>query len=44
MNERTVLTVYDLIYKHEALHAVLHNEGQAAIAAIENIKPVNLMD
>ena len=44
MNERTVLTVCDLIYKHEALHAVLNNEGQAAIAAIENIKPVNLMD
>lgn len=36
--------MYELIFKHEALHAVLHSEGQAAVAAIENIEPVNLMD
>lgn len=34
----------ELIYKSEALHAVLHNEGQAEVAAIENIKQVELMD
>ena len=29
----------ELIYKKDALHAVLHNEGQAAVAAVQNIKP-----
>lgn len=32
---------YDLIYRKDALHAVLHNEGQAAVAAVENIKAVD---
>ena len=31
----------ELIYKRDALHAVLHNEGQAAVAAVENIKAVD---
>ena len=30
----------ELIYKKDALHAVLHNEGQAAVAAVQNIKAV----
>lgn len=29
----------ELIRKSDAMHAVLHNEGQAAVAAIEAIKP-----
>ena len=31
----------ELIYKKDAIHAVLHNDGQAAVAAIENIKAVD---
>ena len=31
----------ELIYKKDALHAVLHNEGQAAVAAVQNIKAVD---
>lgn len=34
----------ELIYKSDALRAVLHNEGQAAVAAVEAIKPVDLYD
>ena len=30
----------ELIRKSDALHAVLHNEGQAAVAAVEEIEPV----
>ena len=30
----------ELIYKKDALHAVLHNDGQAAVAAVQNIKAV----
>ena len=30
----------ELIYKKDAIHAVLHNEGQAAVAAVQNIKAV----
>ena len=30
----------ELIRKSDALHAVLHNEGQAAVAAVQNIKPI----
>lgn len=30
----------ELIRKSDALHAVLHNQGDAAVAAIQNIKPV----
>ncbi|MBR0335187.1 MAG: hypothetical protein IIX13_09660 [Bacteroidales bacterium] len=30
----------ELIYKKDALNAVLHNEGQAAVAAVQNIKAV----
>ena len=30
----------ELIYKKDALHAVLHNEGQAAVAAVQEIKAV----
>ena len=26
----------------DVIHAVLHNEGQAAVAAIQNIKPVDV--
>lgn len=33
--------IAELIYKKDALHAVLHNEGQAAVAAVENIKAVD---
>lgn len=29
----------ELIRKSDALHAVLHNEGQAAVAAVQGIKP-----
>lgn len=32
---------YDLIYRKDARHAVLHNEGQAAVAAIEEIHAVD---
>lgn len=31
----------ELINKKDALHAVLHNTGDAAVAAIQNIKPIN---
>ena len=31
----------ELIYKKDAIHAVLHNEGQAAVAAVENIEAVD---
>ena len=30
----------ELIYKKDALHAVLHNDGQAAVAAVQEIKAV----
>lgn len=30
----------ELINKKDAIHAVLHNEGQAAVAAVQNIKAV----
>lgn len=30
----------ELINKQDALHAVLHNQGDAAVAAVENIKPI----
>ena len=30
----------ELIYKDEAVRAVLHNEGQAAVAAVQNIEPL----
>lgn len=30
----------ELIYKKDAIHAVLHNEGQAAVAAVQNIEAV----
>ena len=30
----------ELIYKKDALHAVLHNTGDAAVAAVQNIKAV----
>ena len=30
----------ELINKKDAIHAVLHNDGQAAVAAVQNIKPV----
>ena len=30
----------ELIRKSDALHAVLHNQGDAAVAAVQNIKPV----
>lgn len=30
----------ELICKKDAIHAVLHNTGDAAVAAIENIKPI----
>ena len=30
----------ELIYKKDALNAVLHNEGQAAVAAVQNITAV----
>lgn len=31
----------ELINKKDALHAVLHNTGDAAVAAVQNIKPVD---
>lgn len=31
----------ELIYKKDAVHAVLHNTGDAAVAAVQNIKPIN---
>lgn len=31
----------ELINKKDALHAVLHNTGDAAVAAVENIKTVD---
>lgn len=31
----------ELIYKKDALNAVLHNTGDAAVAAVQNIKPIN---
>lgn len=34
----------ELIDKKDALHAVLHNQGQAAVAAVENIKAIKLPD
>lgn len=34
----------ELINKKDALHAILHNDGQAAVAAVENIKPVDMVD
>lgn len=30
----------ELIYKKDALHAVLHNTGDAAVAAVQNIEAV----
>lgn len=33
---------YDLIWRKDARHAVLHNEGQAAVAAIEEISAVEM--
>ena len=30
----------ELIRKSDALHAVLHNQGDAAVAAVQNIKPI----
>ena len=32
--------VMELIRKSDAMHAVLHNQGDAAVAAVENIKPI----
>lgn len=29
----------ELIFKQDAVHAVLHNEGQAAVAAVQRIAP-----
>ena len=34
----------ELIYKKDALHAVLHNTGDAAVAAVQNIKAVDDTD
>ena len=31
----------ELIYKRDALNAVLHNQGDAAVAAVQEIKPIN---
>ncbi len=31
----------ELIRKSDAIHAVLHNTGDAAVAAVQNIKPIN---
>ena len=31
----------ELIYKKDALHAVLHNTGDAAVAAVQEIKAVD---
>lgn len=30
----------ELINKKDAVHAVLHNQGDAAVAAVQNIKPI----
>ena len=30
----------ELINKKDAIHAVLHNQGDAAVAAVQNIPPV----
>ena len=30
----------ELIYKKDAIHAVLHNDGRAAVAAVQGIKEV----
>ena len=30
----------ELIYKKDAVHAVLHNQGDAAVAAVQEIKAV----
>lgn len=32
----------ELIYKKDAIHAVPHNSGQAAVAAVENIKGIEM--
>ena len=34
----------ELIRKSDALHAVLHNQGDAAVAALQEIKPVAIMN
>lgn len=34
----------ELIYKKDALHAVLHNQGDAAVAAVQAIKPTAAYD
>ena len=31
----------ELIRKSDAMHAVLHNQGDAAVAAVQGIKPIN---
>ena len=31
----------ELIRKSDALNAVLHHQGDAAVAAVQNIKPIN---
>ena len=31
----------ELIRKSDAMHAVLHNQGDAAVAAVQAIKPIN---
>ena len=33
----------ELINKKDALHAVLHNQGDAAVAAVQNIKAVDVV-
>ena len=34
----------ELIYKKDAIHAVLHNTGDAAVAAVQNIKPIKVAE
>ena len=34
----------ELIRKSDALHAVLHNEGQAAVAAVQGMKPIKVAE
>ena len=34
----------ELIYKKDALHAVLHNQGDAAVAAVQEIEPVKVAE
>ena len=34
----------ELIYKKDALHAVLHNTGDAAVAAVQEIEPVKVAE